>query len=53
LAQTNGAFLVPERNPTFEHFCPALAADTAENGKPTNSKDALRVTVIKNFVFIA
>jgi hypothetical protein len=52
LAQTKGAFFVPERKPTFEHFCPALAADTAEKGKPANSNEALRVTVNKNFDFI-
>ena len=52
LAQINGAFFVPESNPTFEHFWPALAAETEENGKPTNSNKALKVTVTKNFVFI-
>ena len=52
LAQINGAFFVPERNPTFKHFCPALAAETAENGKPTNRSEELRVIVNKNFDFI-
>ena len=53
LEQTNGAFFVPESSPTFLHFCPALAAETEEDGKPRNNNEALRPMVNKHLVRIA
>ena len=49
---TSGFLSVPDIEPIFLQVPPALAADTAESGKPKNNKEALRTTVNKYFDFI-
>lgn len=49
---TSGFLSVPDIEPIFLQVPPALAAETAENGKPKNNKEALRPTVNKYFDFI-
>jgi hypothetical protein len=49
---TSGFLSVPDFEPIFLQVPPALAAETAENGKPKNNKEALRPTVNKYFDFI-
>jgi len=49
---TSGFLSVPDIEPIFLQVPPALAAETAENGKPKNNKEALRPTVNQNLVLI-